>query len=74
MDNGGCSQVCVNDLPDPSGVAPGYHCECRAQDTLHPNNRTCIHNSICSFDNEDISCSCRPGYQDPTGAGLNCTG
>ena len=74
VNNGDCSQKCVNDLPDPTGILPGYHCECEVGDVLHPDGQTCIPSALCSVVNDTFQCSCRPGYQDNSGTGFNCTG
>ena len=74
MNNGNCSQTCVNDLPDPNGIIPGYHCECEEGDFLHPNGHSCVPNANCSMVNDSFQCSCRSGYEDLNGSGFNCTG
>lgn len=65
FDNGNCSDNCVNDIPF-------YHCECNHGDELDSTGLNCIHNVECF--GKGVNCSCLPGYQDPSGKALNCTG
>ena len=68
MDNGNCSDTCVNDIPY-------HHCECDDGDELDPSGLTCIHNVECSGDGSNFTCSCLPGYEDTTtNNSYNCTG
>ena len=68
MDNGNCSDTCVNDIPY-------HHCECDDGDELDPSGLTCIHNVECSGDGSNFTCSCLPGYADTTtNNSYNCTG
>lgn len=65
MNNGNCSDTCVNDYPY-------HHCECPPGGQLDPTNLyTCVFNAIC---NETL-CNCLPGYEDILRDNvLNCTG
>ena len=66
--NGGCSDVCINEVP-------GFRCDCPMGSLLNEfDGRNCIASANCSFNEGNVSCDCLPGYQDFTGGGLNCTG
>ena len=66
LDNGNCSDVCVNDVPF-------YQCECPTGAQLDPaDNLTCVFNADCS---QETGCECLPGYRNTsTDSSLNCTG
>ena len=68
LNNGNCSQTCVNEIP-------GFHCECESGHVLHPDRITCINNAECSGNTvENFTCQCLSGYLDVDGTGFNCTG
>lgn len=68
VNNGNCSDECMNDIPY-------YHCDCPAGGQLAPNNLTCVFNANCTDVGNEIICECLPGYSDVSmGRNLNCTG
>ena len=68
MDNGNCSEICMNTIPY-------HHCACHGDGVLTPTGTTCIHNVQCSGKDTNFTCSCLPGYQDTTtNSNYNCTG
>ena len=71
VNNGNCSDICVND-------SPYYHCDCPDGGQLDPTNLNCVFNAVCQpgpGSGEETVCECLPGYQDiSTNGVLNCTG
>ena len=68
VNNGNCSDRCVNDIPY-------HHCECPPGGQLDQSNRTCVFNANCTLQNDEVVCECLPGYNDSTfDQILNCLG